>query len=131
MDDCIVDDVPDHIFNRVMNEPDDIRFELTMKDAISMYSKKDADASEAYSRPRLARAAAEYDKDGINLQPGWSLDLTMAEWTTGKAWDLSDPKVQSRVKLVNSIRPFFSIGSPLARHFPLFRVCRATRGTQG
>ena len=57
-----------------MNEPDDIRVELTMKNAISMYNKKDVDVSEAYSRPRIAQAAAEYDKDGINLQPGWGLD---------------------------------------------------------
>ena len=97
IDDCIVDDVPDHILNRVMNEPDDIRVELTMKNAISMYNKKDVDVSEAYSRPRIAQAAAEYDKDGINLQPGWSLDLTMADPTTGKALDLLDPKGQSRV----------------------------------
>ena len=100
-----------------------------MKDAISMHNKKDADVSEAHSRPRIAQAAAEYGKDGINLQPGWSLDLTMADPTTGKALDLSDPKVQSSVvKLLNSIRPLFRIGSPPCTAFsPLQNLPRHER----
>ena len=36
IDNCIADDVPDHVLNRIVNEPDDIRVELAMKDAISM-----------------------------------------------------------------------------------------------
>ena len=74
VDDCIVDDVPGHILNRFMNEPDDSSVEFTMKGSISMFNGKGADISEAYSRLRIALAAAEYDKDDISLQPGWSLD---------------------------------------------------------
>ena len=130
--DCIVDDVPDHALNRLMSGSDDINVELTMKDAIRMFNKKGADIPEAYSRPRIAQAAAEYDKDGITLQSGWSLDMTVADPTTGKALDFAHPKVQSHVlKLLDSTRPLFSVGSPPCTAFyPLQNLSRRSRETQ-
>ena len=37
MEDCIVDDVSDYELNKKLEEADDIRVELTMKGAMSMY----------------------------------------------------------------------------------------------
>ena len=108
IDDCLVDDVPDKTLNRWLDEPDDIRVELTMKNALSMYHRSGADVAEIYSQPRIAQAAAEFDKNGVTLQPGWSLDLTRADPSTGRAWDLSKGEVRSRVmRLVRSTRPLF------------------------
>ena len=84
-----------------------------MKGAMKMYNRIGADVSEVYSQPRVAQAAAEFDADGMKLQPGFSLDLTRADPTTGRAWDLSKPQVQSRLaKLVRETRPLFLIGFP-------------------
>ena len=108
IDDCIVDDVADEVLNRWLLEPDDIRIELTMKDALDMYQRVGADVAEIYSQPRITQAAAEFERDGIRLQPGWSLDLTKADPLTGRAWDLSQPAVQSRVfKMLASTKPLF------------------------
>ena len=129
IDDCIVDDVADEVLNRWLLEPDDIRIELTMKDALDMYQRVGADVAEIYSQPRITQAAAEFERDGIRLQPGWSLDLTKADPLTGRAWDLSQPVVQSRVfKMSASTKPLFLIGSPPCTAFsPLQNLSKAKR----
>ena len=58
IDDCIVDDVAE-VLNRWLLEPEDFRVELTMKDALDMYSRVGADVAEIYSQPRIIQAAAE------------------------------------------------------------------------
>ena len=129
IDDCVVDDTSDETLNRWLDRPDDIRVELTMKGALSMFHRHGADVSEVYSQPRIAQAAASFNKGDVELQPGWSLDLTRADPSTGKAWDLSKPEVQSRVvKLVRSTQPLFLIGSPPCTAFsPLQNLSRAKR----
>ena len=129
IDDRIVDDTPDHILNRYLDEADDLRVELTMKNALDMYHRHAPDVVEVYSQPRVAVAAAEYDKDGTRLQPGFSLDLTRADPATGLAWDLSDKKVQARVvRLITSTAPLFVIGSPPCTAFSrLQALSRAKR----
>lgn len=123
------DDVPDHELSKQMEEIDDIRVEMTMKNALSMYYRKGADVSEIYSQPRVAQAAAEYDKEGIKLQPGWSLDLTRADASMAKAWVSSRPQVQSRViKLVRDMRALLPIGSPpCTAFFSLQHLSKAKR----
>ena len=116
--DCIVDDVSDHELNKKLEEADDIREELTMKGAMSMYYRMGADDSKIYSLPRVSRVSAEFNHDGRKLQPGWSLDLSRADPSTGKALDLSKAQVQSRVtKLVGETRLLFLIGSPPCTFF--------------
>lgn len=129
IDDCIIDDTPDHMLNRYLEEPDDIRVELIMKQAVSMYMRKNADVVEVYSQPRIAQEAAEYNKNGITLRPGWSLDLTRADPTTGEPWDLSNQKVQSRVvKMINETKPLFLIGSPpCTAYSPLQALSKSKR----
>ena len=50
---------------------------------------------------------------GTSVRPGWSLDLTMKDPETGRPWDLSDKKIQDKVrKMVTEAEPFCVIGSP-------------------
>ena len=113
IDDCFVDDVPDAILYRELLEEDDIRVELVMKGALAMYERQGADVVEMFSQPRIAQEATAKRYGGTQLVPGWSLDLTRLDPKTGRAWDLSNPKVQSRViKMVAEGKPLFVIGSP-------------------
>ena len=49
---------------------------------------------------------------GMELKPGWSLDLTREDPATGKPWDISQPAVKNRVEaLVKDTQPFIVIGS--------------------
>ncbi len=113
IDDCFVDDVPDTVLHREMATEDDIRIELTMKGAMAMYERKGADVVELFSQPRIAQAATARLYGGTPLQPGWSLDLTRLDPKTGRPWDLSDKKVQSRVmRMIAEGKPLFVIGSP-------------------
>ena len=113
IDDCVVDDAADQDLYRELEFETDIRVELILKDALSMYEKKGADVVELFSPPRIAQEAAIKDYGGTRLKPGWSLDLTRNDPKTGEPWDLSDKKVQSRiVKMVAEGKPLFLIGSP-------------------
>ena len=58
IDDCIVEDVDDRVLRRPIPVPDDLRVELIMRDALSMYQRKGADVVEVYSQPRIAQEAA-------------------------------------------------------------------------
>ena len=69
IDDDIVDDVTDHMLNRFVDAPDNIGVEITMKDVISMYYRIDAGVTEVYSQPRVTKAAAEFEKEGMRPQP--------------------------------------------------------------
>jgi len=113
MDDCIIDDTPDEELFRDLEYETDIRVELILKDALEFYQRKGADVVEIYSQPRITQEAAVRRYGGANLVPGWSLDLTRSDPKTGKAWDLSDKKVQSRVeRMIKEGKPLFVIGSP-------------------
>ena len=78
----------------------------------------------------MAQAAAEFDAGDMKLQPGFSLDLTRADPTTGQAWDLPKPQVQRRVtELVQETRPLFLIGFPPCTAFSaLQNLSKSTRG---
>ena len=107
--------------------------ELIMKGAESMYRKIGTDVAEVHSQPRIAQAAAMFSQAGVQLKPAWSLDLTRCDPTTGRAWDLSQPRVQSRVtKSLKESQPLFLIGSPPCTAFsPLPNLSRMKRGPQG
>ena len=98
IDDCVLEDTPDSETHRQLAYETDIRVELVLKDALAMYAREGADVVEIFSQPRIAQEAAMRPYGGTRLQPGWSLDLTRTDPKTGRAWDLSDKQVQSRVK---------------------------------
>ena len=113
IDDCIVDDVSERVLRRSLPEPDNIRVELIMKNALAMYQRKGADVVELYSQPRIAQEAAIRKYGGPDLTAGWSLDLTMRDPETNAPWDLSKRSVQDRVrKMVIDSKPFMLVGSP-------------------
>ena len=107
----------------------DSRVELTLKDALDLYEREGADVVEVFSPPRIAQESAMKPYGGTSLKPGWSLDLTRTDPKTGKAWDLSDPRVQKRVKkLVRECKPLFLIGSPPCTAFSIIQnINRARR----
>ena len=113
IDECILDDTPDSVLNRMLPCPDHVRVELTMRGAIKMFEVKGADVSEVFSPPRVAQEASVRQYGGRSLKPGWSLDLTREDPLTGEAWDLGKHEVRERVrKLVRDTKPFMLIGSP-------------------
>ena len=92
---------------------DNVRVELTMRQATAMYRTKGADIVELYSQPRIAQEAAIRKYSGTQLKAGWSLDLTMRDPETGLPWNLSKKEVQEKVrKMVVNDKPFMLVGSP-------------------
>ena len=113
LDDCIIEDTPDEELYKAFEFEADIRVELVMKNALDLFKKEGSDVVEVFSPPRIAQEASVKAYGGTRLKPGWSLDLTRNDPKTGQPWDLSDPKVQSRVKrLVIEGKPLFLIGPP-------------------
>ena len=84
IDDCVVDDVADSVLNRHLPYPEDVRIELTMKGALAMCEEKGAGISQMFSQPRIAQEAAVRKYGGMEFKPGWSLDLTREDPSTGK-----------------------------------------------
>ena len=128
IDECVVDDVRDSVLNRHLNEPQDIRVELTLRDAIKLYQIEGPDVCEIFSQPRVCAEAPIKAYRGQELIPGWSLDLTMNDPLTGEPWDLSILSVQNRVrKLVASGKPFMLIGSPPCTAFSALQAINKNR----
>ena len=100
LDDCLVGQTKGRDLHRQLRDLDDIRVELTIKDALKMYEAKGADVSEVYSQPRVAQQAA-VDRN-LGLTPGFSLALTMNDPTTGRPWNLSRREVSARVNTLLS-----------------------------
>ena len=129
LDECVIDDTPDRLLCRPLPCKDDIRVELTLKNAEALYMRKGPDVSEMFSVPRICQEASARRFGGQTLTPGWSLDLTMLDPTTNRAWDLSRADVQDRVRtLVRTTKPYFIIGSPPCTAFsPLQEISRKKR----
>ena len=129
VDECEIDSTVDSDLNREMDQVDDIRVELILKNATNLFERKGSDIVEILSQPRLCQEVAGRSFGGTTLWPGFSLDLTMNDPATGQPWDLSKQTVQSRVlKLIRDVKPFCVIGSPPCTAFsPLQEISRAKR----
>ena len=129
IDECEVDTTSDAELNRTLPEVDDIRVELTLKNAAELYRREGPDVVELYSQPRVCQEVGGRDFAGTRPTPGYSLDLTVNDPATGEPWDLSKPTVQSKVrKLIRDTKPYCIIGSPLCTAFsPLQEISRAKR----
>ena len=107
IDDCEIDTIADNKLNREIGQVDDIRVELTFKNAMKFFERKGPDVIEIFSQPRLCQEVAGRSFGGIALKPRFSLDLTMDNPEMGQPWDSSRPAAQSRVtKLVRDVKPF-------------------------
>ena len=129
LDDCETDNVSDDKLNRDIGQADDIRVELTLKNALKLFERKGPVVVEMFSQPRLCQEIAGRSFGGITLRPGFSLDLTMDDPATGQPWDLSKTAVQTRVsKVVRDVKPFCVVGSPPCTAFSsLQETSRAKR----
>ena len=67
IDDCLVDDVSDAELHRRLPTVDNVRVELTMRQALSMYQRKGADIVEVYSQPRIVQEAGLRKYNGERL----------------------------------------------------------------
>ena len=113
IDDCVPEDTSDSVLHRRLPHPEDIRIELTMRGALSMYNKIGPEVCELYSQSRIAQEAAISQYNGVRLRPGWSLDLTRNDPLTGMPWDLFTHASRERVRdLVRKTKPLMVIGSP-------------------
>ena len=126
---CDVDNESDDRLRRKLGCVDDVRVELTLRNAIELFERKGPDVAEIFSQPRICQELSGRKFEGQTLRPGWSLDLTMLDPKTGKSWDLSRPEVQSRViKLVRDTKPYCVVSSPPCTPFsPLQEISRKKR----
>ena len=129
LDDCETDAISDDKLRRDIGKVDDIRVELTLKNALKLFERKGPDVVEIFSQPRLCQEIAGRSFGGTILRPGFSLDFTMDDPATGQPWDLSKTAVQSRtIKLVLDVKPSCAVGSPPCTAFsPLQEISRAKR----
>ena len=122
LDECIMDDTPDDCLHRKLDMVTDIRVEVEVKGSLDIFKSIGSDIVELYSQPRVAQEATAKRREGVDLIPGWSFDLTKADPQTGKPWDLSNEKIQSRVKkIIAENRPLFVIGSPPCTPFSVLQ----------
>ena len=129
IDECDIENTPDEQLYRELERPDNLRVEVTLKGAEKLFMRHGPDIVEVFSQPRVCQEMDKRLFGGQALKPGWSLDLTNKDPATGRAWDLSRPEVQSRVrKLVRDTEPYCVIGSPPCTAFsPLQELGRAKR----
>ena len=132
LDDCEADAIRDDKLNRYLGKVDDIRVELTLKNALELFERNGPNAVEIFSQPRLRQEIAGRSFGGTTLRPGFSLDLIMDDPATGQPRDFSKPAVQSRVnKLVRDVKPFCAVGSPPCTAFlPLQEISRVKRDSK-
>ena len=70
---CDIDDVPDEELNRKLPEKDNIRVEVTLRSALTLYERKGPDVAEIFSQPRVCQEICSRKINGEALKPGWSL----------------------------------------------------------
>ena len=123
IDECCPEDVPDRVLHRELPEATCIRVEVRVKQAEEMFMKKGAEVAEVFSPPRVVHDAGNPKYLGLNLVPGWSLDLSVADPISGLPWDLSKPGMRARAKeLVLMVMPHTLVCSPVCT--PLSAHCR-------
>ena len=73
VDECVIDDVPDDILYRKLPAADNLRIELTLKDAVSLFERKGPDIAEIFSQPRICQEVGGRNFKGQQLKPGSEL----------------------------------------------------------
>ena len=122
VDKCRVDDTADSVLMRCLGVPRTVRVELTLKESQKWYRAHGPDVVEIFSPPRVVQEAGLRSYGGVQLNAGWSSDLTMNDPINGKPWDLSKPeKVQRLLHLMEVYKPFVVLGSPQCTVFSSLR----------
>ena len=113
IDECDVENTSDEKLSRKLPRPMDIRVELTMRKAQQMFEGENPDIAEIYSPPRIVQEASMQTYYGMQLRPGWSLDLTRKDPATQEPWDFTKTACRERaMNLVQKSKPYMLIGSP-------------------
>lgn len=128
IDECIPDDIADALLSRWLPKATDIRIELTMRGALSMYHRDKPDICEMYSKPRVAQEAAVAAYGGVRLKPDWRLVFTHNDTKTSKPWDFGSHECCER-------EFDHSYGRPVRKTLPMliigFLPCTAFSNFQG
>ena len=74
----------DDELNRKLPDKDDIRVEVTLRNAVALFERRCPDVAEISSQPRVCQEIGSRKIDGETLKPGWRLDLTMSDPRSGK-----------------------------------------------
>ena len=128
IDESITDDTSDDVMHRKMPIPRNIRVEVTVRKAQSMFEATGADIAEIYSPPRIVQEATMERYHGMALKPGWSLDLTRNDPATNSPWDFSKSACRERaMALVVKSKPYMLIGSPPCTAFSILQNINKNR----
>ena len=71
LDDCETDDVSDDKLIWDIAKIDDIRVELTFKNALKFFERKGPDVVDIFPQPRLCQEIAGCSFGGTTLRPSW------------------------------------------------------------
>ena len=67
---CNIDDVPDDELNRKLPERDNIRVEVTPRNALALFERRGPDVAEILSQPRVCQEIGSRKINGDVLRPG-------------------------------------------------------------
>ena len=113
IDECRPEDTADDILFRNLPHECNVRVELTLKEGKKMFKGRDHDIVEMYSPPRIVQEAGLRRYQGLQLTPGWSMDLTRSDPVTGVTWDFTKSEARQRAwEMISKGKPFLLIGSP-------------------
>lgn len=117
-DECCPGGTPAIILRREMPEATDIRVEVRVRQVETVFMQNGADVAEVCSPPRVAHDAGIQKYLGMDLAPGWSLDLSVVDKISGLPWDLSTHGMTPRAtELVLRGRPHTVVCSPACTPF--------------
>ena len=71
INECIVDETTDARFERYLEKPNDIRVELTLRNALELFERRGLDVCEIFSQPSVCQEASGRKFGGTTLRPGW------------------------------------------------------------
>ena len=109
----------------LLERPEELK-EVVKRYALAKKASREDGVAEVYSPPRVANKAANH-----GLNPGWSLDLTVADPYDGQPWDFTLKEKRKRAEeLLRSRKPWILVGSPPCTDFSQIQVCNRPRWTE-
>ena len=118
IDECEPENAPDRVVHRELKHARGIRIEVQVRQSDKLFGKYGPDVSKVFSPPRVVHDAGVQRYLGLNLHPGWSLDLAVVDPISGMHWDFIKPAMGTRAReLVIRGRPHTLLCSPTCTPF--------------